>query len=682
MRTALHHPSVSVLAALLASGLSACAGTKEPTPATQPGAEEATPFSTSETTRRLTLLHTSDNESDLLGIDGENEAPRGGVSRVVTMVRALAARSEAPVLVAAAGDTMMPAPALRLDIDGANAVAAANNLIGYAVSALGNHEWDLGEAFLAEYLEDAAFPYVSASTTPTSGPLRERWAQGEDLDAPLWATDMPGKLAPRVRVCIGERKGAGTAATCDGLVVGVIGATTELLRGISNVPDHVDLAASLEDVRARVQAEADRFAAQGVDVVVLLSHLQDVRKELKLVADGLTGVDIIVAGGGDNRLADEDHRLLTGDEPDPVCGSVDGTCYPIVRRARDGRPVLIVATDGQLRYLGELNVGFDAQGVLTGVDESSRPWPVDDRSLTELGATRAEDALAFEASVTEKLAPLSEPFAKTAVYLEGAREFVRNRQTNLGDLSADSMAWAARQHKPKGVTTVAFAARNGGGIRAPIGSVGRDTYKKGGGPLRPLDIKSALRFDGPIVVMTTTHDVLFRTFEAALREVGTGRGQFPQVSGEVLLEYVQDAPDQHQKVGKDGRVQGIDCPGQHVWNLRIQPPGGEPIVVVDEGVVKTPGAKISFATLSFLAKGGDGWFPAATRKAVTKPVKHKDGEVTEQWALRNFIEAQLLADTWNDGAAYVDPTPSDAATFTRIRAVDAPVKPSSACAEK
>jgi alkaline phosphatase len=662
---------------LLALACVACASSEEkkdsPTTDEPVAATADSPFSREAVTRRLTILHTSDNESDLLGGGrAEGDATRGGVSRMMALVRGLRERAKEPVLVVASGDTMMPAPELHMEIDGVNAVAQSNNLIGYDVSALGNHEWDLGGAFLADYLKHSRFPYLSASIEVTGGPLAERWVAGNGPGTSGWASDLGGKVTPRTRVCLGERKGD----SCDGLVVGVIGATTEMLRGISNVPDQVKVASTLEELRARVQAQADAFAAAGVDVVVLLSHLQDARKEIKLVDDGLTGVDVVVAGGGDNRLANADQRLFGDHDPDPLCASHPEGCYPIVRRAKDGRPVIIVATDGQLSYLGHLSVGFDAQGVLTDFTPESRPWPVDEESLLELRAEPARDGLAFEQALLDKLAPLASPFAKTSLFLEGTREAVRNRQTNLGDLSADAMAWAARQGHSQ---SVGFALRNGGGIRAPIGTVDRDTYERKGGPLRPLDVKSALRFDGPIVVIDTTHRVLRDTVEGSLRGAGSGRGRFPQVSSEVLIEYTRSAPEQTVVTGEDGTVSAVACPGQRLRTLRVSPPTGAPVDVVRDGKLLTPKARISFATLGFLARGGDGWFPASTAGLKVTPVKRDGGDATEQRSFTSFVLALDKDSQWQDGAGYVDPVPGQADSFTRIREVDVKVTPEGKC---
>lgn len=593
-------------------------------------------LSAAPTNRRLVVIHASDLESALLpaGATGTE----GGIARFAAVARALRRSADAPAITVAAGDTFMPAPALQVEIDGSNAVSLANDRVGFDASALGNHEFDRGEDFLAERIRAARFPYLTATVEFEGGALDAIDVE-RDLPSTPWLAEQPGRVLPRGLLCAGgDLVRDGDGVRCTGLTVGVIGATTESLRSIASTQVTVGLPADFADLRRRVQEQADALAAEGVDIVVLLSHLQDVRAELALVEQGLTGVDLVVAGGGDDRLADGGDRLLHGDAPHALCDA-EASCYPLLRTAKDGRPVAIVATDGQMRYVGRVGLSFDAQGAITAVDDASRPLPVDDRTLAELGVSPDEAASDIEARVAAELAGAQTPIATSAAYLDGDREAVRNRETNLGNLAADSMTWAARA---KGATP-AFALRNGGGIRASIGRVD-DDGDRSGGPISRLDLREALRFDNEIVLVTATRRQLVETLEASLRGAGSGRGHFPQVSGEVELAYDPAAPEQVQR-SAGGEVVGVAQPGRRVRTLRI---GGAEIV--REGTTLDPDRRIRFATLSYLARGGDGWFPGAAGTLEITPLG-----AAEQDALAGFLEAQVAAGTWNDGAAYAEP---------------------------
>ncbi len=617
--------------------LTGCAGTgKAPDPR----------LSAAPADRRLVVLHASDLEGELVG-NGES----GGIARFVAVVEALRRSAEVPTITVAAGDTFMPAPALQVELDGANAVSAANALVGLEASGLGNHEFDKGEDFLAERIRAAGFPYLTATVDFEGGSLDAIDVENEAIAGNTpWLAEHPGRILPRGLLCAGGtlERGESGGLRCTGLTVGVIGATTETLRTISSTSVTVGLPADFAALRRRVQEQADALAAEGVDIVVLLSHLQDVRREIALVDEGLTGVDVVVSGGGDDRLADPDDRLLGADEPHALCAEAR-PCYPLIRTAADGRPVAVVATDGQLRYVGKLGLRFDAAGVIAGIDADAGPVPVDDRSVAALGTGPDPAAAALEARVRGALDEARTTLAQSRDFLDGERESVRNRETNLGNLAADSMAWAAGR-------PAAFALRNGGGIRASIGRIDGDGERTGGAITR-LDLREAFRFDNEIVLVTAPHRVLVESLESALRGAGTGRGHFPQVSEGVELVYDPAAPEQVQTI-VDGEVVGVEQPGRRIRRLVVPDPAGGRRVVVEAGRVLEPERPISFATLSYLARGGDGWFPGAADAIEIRPLG-----VHEQQALADFLADRAASGSWNEGAAYAD---FDAAEAKRI----------------
>lgn len=619
-----------------------------PADAPAPAAPSA-PFSTKAAVHRLALVHLSDSEAGLLPDPAQPKA--GGLARTRAIIAALKERANGNALVVHGGDSFIPAPELSLDLDGRSALLAGNDQLLLQASGLGNHEFDLGESFLADAIKGAAFPYVTASLEVKGGPLKAL-VVAPGAAAP-WAHEVQGKLVPRAKACAG----AWVEGACQGLVVGLVGSTTEQLHVLSKgASQNLLVPKDLEGVRAAVQAQVDALEAEGIKVIVLLSHLQGIGRDLEL-AKKLRGVDLLVSAGGENRLASERHRLLPGDVVDRACTALGEPCFPTARTGVDGRPLLLVATGGDLRYVGNLTASFDEDGVLVQVDDAvTRPWPVDEMTLLELRARIDGATLAFQERVAGGLEPLLKPVAESDVWLEGTREEVRNRQTNLGDLSADAILWAARQKRPDVVATL----RNGGGIRAPIGRLDPRTFEKQGGPIRLLDVQAALRFDGPLVVVDTTHAALARTLESALRGAGSGKGHFPQVSAGVALRYTTDAPEQTH-VTEGGKTRAVKCVGARVRDLVITPATGAPIVVVKDGRLPTPQAKIALATLEYLAGGGDGWFPAETGLAVSKIP-----DLTEQSALKGYLAAEEQAGRWRRGAGYLDEDPARA----RITPVD------------
>lgn len=570
-----------------------------PTPPTKTPAPPPSPYSTKPSTSSLRIVHIGDSEAGLLG---DVDKGAGGVARAEAIIRALVAKGPAAVVVHA-GDTMIPAPELTLEVpgprDGKNksALLAGNDVLGVQAAAFGNHDLDMGETFAKDAIAGAPFPWVTSTLIVDGGPLAPLIVE----DQTPWVHESAGKILRRAKLCTdGVVDGK-----CSGGVVGLVGTSPEDIKVISKGAVHVSAPPTAEATLKALQPHVDALRAEGISVIVLLSHRQDVVKDLQLVDMGLEGVDVIVSGGGENLLASQKHRLRDGAERDLLCQKHE-PCYPWTKVAKNGDAVLVVATEGDLFSVGSLVVNFDDDGRVTGADVTSRPWPVDEESLLELRATVDKKLLSFELSVRDALLPLRKIVGETPVELDGTREQIRNAETNLGDVSADAIATAARAERKD----VKGALRNAGGIRNSIR----------GPQVSLLDVKSALRFDSKIVVVDVSHEDLARSVEASFIGAGSARGHFPQVSSDVAIVYAKGGADQ-QHVLVDGKVQAIKCDGSRLRSLVV---GGE--VVVKGGAVVDPKATLAVATIDYLSNGGDGWFPGQKTKAVPT-------QATEQSAL-------------------------------------------------
>src|SRR5262249_19783330 len=114
---------------------------------------------------------------------------------------------------------------------------------------------------------------------------------------------------------------------------GIVGATTPDLPTISS-PRNVVVTPDLVSTAQALQAEIDRLGTRGVKKILLVSHLQSVANDLSFIPL-LRGVDIAVAGGGDDLLVSQAVplavQLLPG-EAAPVAGA-----YPLTVSDADGR---------------------------------------------------------------------------------------------------------------------------------------------------------------------------------------------------------------------------------------------------------------------------------------------------------------------------------------------------------
>jgi hypothetical protein len=187
----------------------------------------------------------------------------------------------------------------------------------------------------------------------------------------------------------------------------------------------------------------------------------------------------------------------------------------------------------------------------------------------------------------------------TDVYLEGERNIIRNQQTNLGDIAADSMISAAKTALPNATHIAGF--KNGGGIRSSIGAVdvvsGAKTppiansgASKPAGAVSQLDIENSLRFNNSLMVCDTTPAGLKAILEHGVFSLGT-QGRFPQIGG-IRFSYDPTAT-------AGSRVQSIVLVDEND-NITGR--------VVSAGAVRSDAPNlITLVTMNFLAQGGDSY---------------------------------------------------------------------------
>ncbi len=587
---------VSLPAIFLALALSACATVEAPPAPGQPTeptvavAATATPAPTAAPRAfRLTILHNNDGESQLIHAGREREDV-GGAARFAALVAKL--RQEARdrgsgVLVLSAGDNYRAGPEFSASLARRPAPffdIIALDLIGYDAIVLGNHEFDFGPDVLADAIggSTSTAPFLSANLDFSGEPR-------------LAALAAAGRIARSAALEVnGER-------------VGVIGATTPGLPYLSS-PRNVRV---LQDVAAVVQQEIDALLATGVNKIIVVSHLQGVAGDLALVA-ALRGVDIMIAGGGDELLANEGDLLLPGDE-----GSIFGA-YPLLAPDADGIDVPVVVAPGRYTYVGRLIVEFDASGTVAAIDPASGPVRV-------VGGDRP-DAVAPNPAVQEQVvAPVAdfiETLARTVVGstevpLNGERRAVRARETNQGNLIADALLWQAHALAERfNAPAPHVALQNGGGIR-------NDNVIPAGA-LYELDIFSMAPFSNLLAIVPDISAEQFKEIlENAVSRAERGDGRFPQIAG---FTMTWDPNGAAQALDDEGRVV---TPGSRVRDVRL----ADGTWLVRDGEVVAGAGPVHVATLDFLARGGDEYpFRGAPFVALG---------VTYQQAIANYIAEGL-----------------------------------------
>ncbi|WP_159940438.1 MULTISPECIES: bifunctional UDP-sugar hydrolase/5'-nucleotidase [unclassified Nocardiopsis] len=511
----------------------------------------------------LTILHANDPESALLSASGQPDF--GGAARFTTLLGQLreseAAGAEAGadeaaergVVTVNSGDMYLPGPEMSASLEeGApfyDAIAA--RYADYDAVSMGNHEFDLGPDVYADFLEE--------------------------LDTPVVAANVDVSAEPRL-AALGDRIAPSTVVDVSGHRVGVVGALYPPLATISSPRGVV-----VEDLVAPVQAEVDRLTAEGVDKIILISHLQNIGYEER-VAGELTGIDAIVSGGGHEIMADPDDALVPGDQVTAHPETGEPLAYPLIATNPEGVEVPIVTAGADYKYVGRLVVNFDG-GDLVSVSDRSGPVVV---------SSETEPHPEVEAQVTkpvsEHVAGLAETeVARSEVALNGVRDpGVRTQETNLGNLVADALLdTGVRNAAEYGVPEPRIGIQNGGGIRN--GSV------IPAGPLTALDTYSIAPFANQVaVVPDIPRSQIKELLEQGVAAAPAASGAFMQVAG---VNFAYDPERTAQVVDADGTVL---TPGERVRNVILH----DGTVIVEDGEV-VDGDPITVATNDFSARGGD-----------------------------------------------------------------------------
>jgi 5'-nucleotidase / UDP-sugar diphosphatase len=549
-------------------------------------------------TFRLTLLHNNDGESKLA--TGDSIAGYGGAARFATVLERLrdAAegrtsgnhrskrdddddddddrdrrhRSRATVFVSS-GDNFLASLAILAGFESGPPWPDARlaNLLEYDAMTIGNHEFDFGQARLAEYIQgvDRDIPFITANL-------------GFDDTIPeLRRLVRKGRIVPSVVVKRGGSR------------IGILGLTTPDISSISS-PGNVEIRADLAQV---VNEQVRRLERKDVNKIIVSAHLQGIAAD-EAVIPQVRGVDIWIAGGGDDLLANPDDTLIPGQT------SVGP--YPKPVADRDGRNVLVVSTAGEYRYVGRLTVEFSRWGRVVEVDDA-RSGPVRVSGTATDPDFAPEDPI-VKAQVVDPVAAFraglaSQPVGTTEVTLTrtlGAiNDPIRRRESGYGNLVADSFLWKAQQlaaADPQ-VDEPQVAISNGGGIRADIPA----------GPINKALTFDALPFFNQIVVM---EDIGCEQFRQLLERGYSGlpaiTGQFANIAG---MRVDVDPAQQVQVVSAAPAPVTIVTPGQRVRNLWLS--NGTPQNTADDtqlvsnGAVVPGCAPVDLATVDFTVRDGD-----------------------------------------------------------------------------
>lgn len=352
----------------------------------------------------LTVLHTNDMHARVEPAKVKGEFV-GGYARQMTLLKKYMA-SDPNVLLINAGDTFQGT--LFFNQYQGLADLAFMNAAGYRAMTLGNHEFDKGDAVLANFIRKANFPVLAANLDVTGDP------------------DLNGLVKPSTVVEVAKQK------------IGIVGAITDTLMSISSPGKGV----KMKPLVASIQTEIDALTKQGINKIIILTHI-GYQEDVEL-AGKLKGADLIVGG--------HSHTFLSDDEVAPFGKPWGG--YPTNVKALDGNTTYVVQAHEWGKLLGRLKVTFDDAGKVTKVFDA-KPIKVD--------ASIPEDP-----TIAAMVAAFNMPLAELKRKVVGeapmgfANESSRGKETPMGDVIADAMV---AMTKAQGAQ---IALMNAGGIRAAI----------------------------------------------------------------------------------------------------------------------------------------------------------------------------------------------------------------------
>ncbi|WP_048647474.1 5'-nucleotidase C-terminal domain-containing protein [Nitratireductor soli] len=466
----------------------------------------------------LNILHINDWHSRIEPInkfdstcsaeDDEKGDCFGGAARLVTAVaEARKALDGQNVLFLNAGDNFQGS-LFYTTYKGA-AEAEFLNLMKTDAMVVGNHEFDDGEDGLATFLGKVEFPVLGSNVKATS------------------ASALGDRVKEYVILDVGGEK------------IALVGAVANDTAELSSPGEHVSI---IEDVAGITEA-VKAATADGINKVIAITHVGYPR-DLEAIAK-IPGVDAVV-GGHTNTL---------------LSNTIEGAAgpYPTMVDNPDGHQVPVVQAASYSKYLGELKLVFNDDGVVTAA--------TGDVKLIDASVAKDE---AVVARVKELAGPIEElknkVVAETAAPVDGSRETCRAGECEMGNLVTDAMVARTRDQG------VQFAITNGGGLRASIDQ----------GEVTMGEVLGVLPFQNTLATFQIKGADVVASLESGVSQIEDGGGRFPQVSG---LRFAFDpsvAPN-------EGRIKSVEVKDGDGWKA------------IDADATYT------VATNNFMRNGGDGY---------------------------------------------------------------------------
>lgn len=286
---------------------------------------------------KVTIIHVNDHHSHLeadqivsMQLGGKStKVQLGGYPEVLSLIKDIRKDAVNPITLHA-GDAITGT--LYFTLFGGSADAAMMRISGFDFFTLGNHEFDAGNEGLKKFLNFLNDDSLAGKSVPViSGNVNP------DKKSILYGMWTPYEIIER-----------------DGQKIGIIGSDTVTKTVCSSSPGK-DV--KFTDEVKTAQKWANELKKKGVNKIILLSH-GGAYKNFE-IAQKTSGIDVIITG---------DSHILFGNEDMKNRGLPVKFDYPSKFKSKSGEPVYVVEGWEYSKFVGELLIDFDEDGIVSKIE--------------------------------------------------------------------------------------------------------------------------------------------------------------------------------------------------------------------------------------------------------------------------------------------------------------------------
>jgi 2',3'-cyclic-nucleotide 2'-phosphodiesterase (5'-nucleotidase family) len=405
------------------------------------------------------------------------------------------------------------------------------NKMNYVAMVPGNHDFNYGLDRLEELEKLMNFSIVSSNIKYKSS--------GEEAFKPYIIKELP-----------------------NGLKIGIFGLSTPETAFKTN-PNNVE-AISFTNPSEAAREAVRELKEKGVHYIIALSHLgidEDSYYTSYRVASEVSGIDMIV----------------------------DGHSHSTLEKGEQIGETLIVQAGYYDKNMGKVDVQVHKDGTI----EAAATLITKDYAMENVKEDEAINKVIASVDAQNEIIT-SVVIGESDTYLDGVRENVRSKETNLSDLITESLL---------DVSKADVVIINGGSVRS---SISEGTVTRG-------DIVSVLPFGNYGVVIEVTGRDIKNALENGIQSYPSPKGAFPQIAG-IRFEF-----DPSKEIGNK------------VTKLTLA--NGNPV-----DMEKT----YKLGTSDFMTAGGDGYTMFAGKKIITEYESFEE-------ILSNYIKTKGITHKKTDG---------------------------------